>query len=217
MRTSILSLLGCCMAVAAQAAPQDELAPPDVTFYIGAQATQSDLGPFDQDNDGGLRLRFGGQFNEARWGDWTWSFEGSLTRLADATSTTYRVRSADAFDPPELDRRFYQTDTNVRINGFELGTRLYDGRLFFARAGAYIYSLKRSRDVLVTEIFNDATPPRTTAQLPTSDTITRIGPYLGGGVNAEVTRGVYLNAQYDGFFIDGEYVNSAAAGVELRF
>lgn len=217
IRAALLALAASLFSTHLHAAPQDELAPPDVTFYIGAQATEVDLDPFDQDTDQGVRLRFGAQFNEARWGDWTWAFEGSLTRLADSTVSSFRSADAAAFDPPNLDRRIFQTDTNIRINGFELGARLYDGRLFFARTGVYIYSLKTKQEVIVTEVFNDATPNRSTAQVPSSESISRLGPYLGAGLNAEISRGIYLNAQYDGIVIDGEYVNSAAAGVELRF
>lgn len=196
----------------------DDLEAPDVTIYAEAHGVRSDFSEFDGDNENGLRLRFGMLFNEPAFSRWHWGVEGGLNQFGEGTSASSTVSPGQGF--PVISQTT-QRDTKTRLNGFELGARLYDGEMFYLRGGAFIYSLKEKSDVTLTQVISTGpgTTSTSTANLsPETDTISSAAPYLGAGITYPIIdESASILLEYNYYYIDNKPFDNLAVGVAFHF
>ena len=210
-------LLASILASPARAADDDDLAPPDVTVYLEALIANSDLKPFVDQRNSGLRLRFGFRFNDTRSGPFTWSGEGGLSLVGDdSESFTLTEAINDPGSPFEEEQQLIER--SARINGFELGARAEFARFFHLRGGGFIYSLTEKEDVTVTQIDQDNASNNTSfKRVPSSDTSNGVAPYLGLGASWRFDDSFSVLAEVTASHIDSEQVESAAIGIRMEF
>ena len=157
---------------------REELAPPNVAFYVELQGTHTDYDSLGAGDAGGFRFRLGLDLKDVKVGGWMLRAEGALNQFGETRKTTTSVD--DELVGPIV--RIVTDDTNqLRLSGIEGGLRLYDNRFFYVRGGAFVYSLKKRREVTETS-FDINEIPTIDEKTPQEETVSGIGPYLGVGV-----------------------------------
>lgn len=196
----------------------DDLEAPDVTVYAEAHGVRSDFSEFDGNNENGLRLRIGMLFNEPAFSRWHWGVEGGLNQFGEGTNVSSVTRSGQSAPViTETTRR----DKKTRLNGFEFGARLYDGEMFYLRGGAFLYSLKETSDVTLTQLISTGpgtTSTQTSSLTPETDTVSSVSPYLGAGiVYPIIDKSTSILLEYNYYYIDKKPFDNLAVGLEFRF
>ena len=192
---------------------REELAPPNVAFYVELQGTQTDYDSLGAGDAGGFRFRLGLDLKDVKVGGWMLRAEGALNQLGETRKTTTSVD--DELVGPIV--RIVTDDTNqLRLSGIEGGLRLYDNRFFYVRGGAFVYSLKKRREVTETS-FDINEIPTIDEKTPQEETISGIGPYLGVGVEIPLVESVKAVAEYNAYQVDGETLNNLSLGFRFSF
>lgn len=192
---------------------REELAPPNVAFYVELQGTQTDYDSLGAGDAGGFRFRLGLDLKDVKVGGWMLRAEGALNQFGETRKTTTSVD--DELVGPIV--RIVTDDTNqLRLSGIEGGLRLYDNRFFYVRGGAFVYSLKKRREVTETS-FDINEIPTIDEKTPQEETISGIGPYLGVGVEIPLVESVKAVAEYNAYQVDGETLNNLSLGFRFSF
>jgi len=217
-RITLITL--CCLSPLAQAF-DDDLSAPDVDFYIELLAARTDMSDLGGDHSNGGRARIGMEFNDISPLGWSFRTEISLSQLGSASDTQTTRRAGLPSDQPAPGEPTPQeviTDvtTSLRLTGIEVGTRLYDDRLFYVRGGAFVYSVKSqvSTKRTLTYVNQD---DDVSLLLPAESTESRIGPYLGLGLEREIVESVRGVAEVNYYRVDGEMLQSLSLGLQFRF
>lgn len=203
---------------------QQELAPPDVTFYGGIETLRTDFSELNAEEEvSGARLRAGLWLNEATFGRWKLGLEGAFTRLGDSSRRQVTRRNATGQEqnrisvggnPPVSVTE--TTDRERDIGGLEFGLRLYDSELFHLRAGGYLHSF-RSREDTTQEFFNPNESDSVTNDLtPESDSSSTLGPYAGAGFAFPLTDQLHLTTDLAAYWIESERLDSLSIGFQYR-
>lgn len=193
----------------------DDLQPPDVDIYLDVQSVHTDYDNFTGEWNGGARLRLGVELNDAPLGRAVWRLEGGYNQFGKSDFGYVRGPTPTG-NPNEQ----VQSDVreNVRVNGFEAGLRLYDGRLLFVRGGLFMYSLKREvRQVDTLSPISGPGAPVTFALPSASGTETGVAPYLGFGIELPLTPRLGVIAEYNHYRVEGEALPNVAAGLHITF
>ncbi|PKM22214.1 MAG: hypothetical protein CVV10_05420 [Gammaproteobacteria bacterium HGW-Gammaproteobacteria-14] len=209
----------CCLSPLVQAF-DDDLTAPDVDFYIELLGARTDMSDLGSDNSDGGRARVGLEFNDVSPLGWSFRTEISLNQLGDAsdTETTRRpgLPSDQVNGGPTPQEVITDVTTSLRLTGIEVGTRLYDNRLFYIRGGAFVYSAKSRVSTQKTLTFLNEDDD-TSSLLPAESTESRIGPYLGLGLEREIVESVRGVAEINYYRVDGEMLPSLSLGLQFRF
>ena len=192
---------------------REELAPPNVAFYVELQGTQTDYDSLGAGDAGGFRFRLGLDLKDVKVGGWMLRAEGALNQFGETRKTTTSVD--DELVGPIV--RIVTDDTNqLRLSGIEGGLRLYDNRFFYVRGGAFVYSLKKRREVTETS-FDINEIPTIDEKTPQEETVSGIGPYLGVGVEIPLVESAKAVAEYNAYQVDGETLNNLSLGFRFSF
>ena len=194
---------------------REELAPPNVNFYLELHGTRTDFADFGGDQENGLRIRLGFDLKDATVGRWMWRAEIGLNQFGESKEKTSRF-----VDPtPLLDDQEIIDQTNIyRATGIELGARLYDNKFFFLRGGAFIYNLKTRNEETRTDADINGNPTGTPNVLvPNEASDSSIGPYLGAGFEIPLVESVKLVTEFDVYRVEGEYLNNLSLGFRFEF
>ena len=192
---------------------REELAPPNVAFYVELQGTHTDYDSLGAGDAGGFRFRLGLDLKDVKVGGWMLRAEGALNQFGETRKTTTSVD--DELVGPIV--RIVTDDTNqLRLSGIEGGLRLYDNRFFYVRGGAFVYSLKKRREVTETS-FDINEIPTIDEKTPQEETVSGIGPYLGVGVEIPLVESVKAVAEYNAYQVDGETLNNLSLGFRFSF
>lgn len=211
----LLSLLGLATSVSAQ----QQLPPPDVTFFAAIESSRTDFGRIGIDEDvPGVQLRGGLWLNDVRFGRWVLGVEGAYNQLGNTTTRTEFDRQPTV---QELNQNGNLVNVNVatererNVGGLELGARLYDSELFYIRAGAYLYSYRAREDRRQTFTSSNGSS-FTNDLLPRLESNSTLGPYLGAGFAFPLTERLRLTAGISSYYIESEPLNSASLGLQVR-
>jgi hypothetical protein len=198
---------------------RDDLAPPDVDFYLELMATRMDYGNLGGGDKGGFRIRGGLDMKDATWGRWMWRVEAGLSRFGDSSTQSVQEERVVSGLPDFIGPGTITTidDINLRLGGIEVGARLYDREMFFVRGGGFLYNLKRrdQQTILKDPDNSAALPPNT--QVPNEESFAAIGPYLGAGLEFDLVPSVRAVLEFDVYRIEGEYLNNLNLGFQFRF
>lgn len=195
---------------------QPPLEPPNATVYAEALSVHSDFDNFGGDVEAGFRARLGMQMNDIGPGRWRWRVEGGFNQFGEGSAD--RITSeVGGFAPPVFERQTL-TREDSRLTGFEFGGRLYDGELFYVRGGAYLYNLKTSRDIIITDLDVNGNVVDRFALPPESESDTSISPYIGAGIEYPVLdQSIKLVLEYNRYRIESERFDNIGAGIQLTF
>ena len=214
----IIGLLAFTFCPLAQAIEyREELAPPNVDFYLELQGTGTDYGSLGGGEREGLRIRLGLDMKDAKLGDWMMRAEVGLNQFGESRVGESR------FDPGSVlpnDQLIIDTSREFRLAGIEAGARLYDNELFFLRGGLFLYSLKARTQETRTEadVNGEPVPGATPNPLPPDqESISGIGPYLGAGFEFPLVDSVKAVAEFNAYRVEKEYVNNLSLGFRFEF
>lgn len=193
----------------------DELEAPNADVYLEAQLLHSDFADYGGDYEQGFRARLGLQNNDATLGNWIWRFEGGLTQLGQGSGNSTDVVAGNGTSEPLT--RTSKIKTKTRLSGFELGVRLYDSKLFFVRAGGYLYSSKSNSDIQISDVYTNPASNISYARSD-SDNSTGIAPYAGLGIELPIVdKSAKLVLEYDYYRLNQEGLGSFGLGAQFRF
>jgi hypothetical protein len=198
---------------------REELAPPNVDFYLELMATRLDYKRFGGNSQDGFRIRGGMDLKDVTWGRWMLRLEGGLNRFGDNSTSTVDEQRVTSGLPDFIGPGTITTidDLNLRLGGIEVGARLYDSELFFVRGGGFLYNLKQrdQRTVLKDPDNSPALPPNT--QVPNEESFASVGPYLGAGIEFDLVPSVRAVLEFDVYRVEGENLNNLNLGLQFRF
>lgn len=195
---------------------REELAPPNVDFYLELLGARTDFGNFAGDQENGLRIRLGFDLKDATIGRWMWRAEIGLNQFGESEEKT-----STFVDPTDQinDQLIIDRTMLYRVTGIELGARLYDNELFFLRGGAFIYNLKTRSEETKTEAdingIPTGTPPNVLTPNEASDS--SVGPYLGAGFEFPLVESAKLVTEFDIYRVEGEYLKNINLGFRFEF
>ena len=215
MRRIIGSLVLALSPLAQAIEYREELAPPNVDFYLELLGTRTDFGSFGGDQENGLRIRLGFDLKDATIGRWMWRAEIGLNQFGESQDRTSRF-----VDPTPLldDQEIIDQTRLYRATGIELGARLYDSELFFLRGGAFIYNLKTRSEETRTDADINGNPTGTPNVLtPNEKSDSSIGPYIGAGFEFPLVESAKLVTEFDIYRIEGEHLKSISLGFRFQF
>lgn len=217
-RITLITL--CCLSPLVQAF-DDDLTAPDVDFYIELLAARTDMSDLGGDHSNGGRARIGMEFNDISPLGGSFRTEISLSQLGSAsdTQTTRRAgRPSDQQAPGQPTPQEVITDvtTSLRLTGIEVGARLYDNRLFYVRGGAFVHSVKSRVSTKQTLTYSND-EDFSFSLTPAESTESRIGPYLGLGLERQIVESVRGIAELNYYRVDGEMLQNISLGLQFRF
>jgi len=193
---------------------REELAPPNVAFFIELQGTRTDFSRLGGDNKEGLRIRLGLDFKDVTVGGWMLRTEAGLNQFG--TTRQSSSFTEDIF--PGVNTLTTDTTQQLRLNGIEAGLRLYDNRLFYVRGGAFVYSLRDRLEETTTErdpigtVVSGPTP-----RTPQEETISGIGPYAGVGLEIPLVESVKVVAEVNAYRVNSESLSNLSIGFQFSF
>lgn len=214
----IIGLLALALSPLAQAIEyREELAPPDVDFYLELQGTRTDFGNVGGGERDGMRFRLGMDLKDATLGRWMLRAEVGINQFGETSKTNSATRALDPADIPYYPGTVStETASDLRLSGIETGVRLYDSELFFVRGGVFIYSLKRSTDVTET-ISPDAGGTIINNQGANQESLSGIGPYIGAGFEIPLVESVKAIAEFNAYQVEEEILNNFSLGFRFQF
>lgn len=218
IRASVLILLLAMLSGVLRA--QQELAPPDATFYGAIETARTDFSELNGEEDvNGTRLRAGLWLNDVTFGRWKLGLEGAYNRLGDSSITSRLQRDPTGQELQNISGNLVSvTETShyeQDIGGLELGLRLYDSELFHLRGGGYLYSY-RSRQDTTLEFFNVNGNSITNDLTPESESTSTLGPYMGAGFAFPLTDQLRLTTDLSVYWIESEPLDSLSIGIQYR-
>jgi len=192
---------------------REELAPPNVAFFIELQGTRTDFSRLGGDNKEGLRIRLGLDFKDVTVGGWMLRSEAGLNQFG----TTRQSSSFTETDPLDSTKDTITDSTQqLRLNGIEAGLRLYDNRLFYVRGGAFVYSLRDRLEVTKTEV-NGGVAGAPNQLPPQEETISGIGPYAGVGLEIPLVESAKVVAEVNAYRVNSESLSNLSIGFQFSF
>jgi hypothetical protein len=195
---------------------REELAPPNVDFYLELHGTRTDFGNLGGGERDGMRIRIGVDMKDATVGRWMLRGEVALNQFgetSDTSRTTEDLQVGELFYPGTITT---ETTSDLRLGGIEAGLRLYDSELFFVRGGVFLYSLKRGTDV--TETINpDAGGTIINNLVPDQESFSGIGPYLGAGFEFPLVESLKAVAEFNTYRVESENLNNLSLGFRFEF
>ena len=194
---------------------REELAPPNVAFYVELQGTHTDYDSLGAGAAGGFRFRLGLDLKDVKVGGWMLRAEGALNQFGETRKTT--TSSVPNNTDPVIAEEVTDVTNQLRLSGIEGGLRLYDNRFFYVRGGAFVYSLKNRNEVKETFLDINGVVVDTDEKTPQEETISGIGPYLGVGVEIPLVESVKAVAEYNAYQVDGETLNNLSLGFRFSF
>lgn len=194
---------------------REELAPPNVAFYVELQGTQTDYDSLGAGDAGGFRFRLGLDLKDVKVGGWMLRAEGALNQFGETRKTT--TSSVPNNTDPVIAEEVTDVTNQLRLSGIEGGLRLYDNRFFYVRGGAFVYSLKNRNEVKETFLNINGVVVDTDEKIPQEETISGIGPYLGVGVEIPLVESAKAVAEYNAYQVDGETLNNLSLGFRFSF
>jgi len=194
---------------------REELAPPNVAFYVELQGTHTDYDSLGAGDAGGFRFRLGLDLKDVKVGGWMLRAEGALNQFGETRKTT--TSSVPNNTDPVIAEEVTDVTNQLRLSGIEGGLRLYDNRFFYVRGGAFVYSLKNRNEVKETFLDINGVVVDTDEKTPQEETISGIGPYLGVGVEIPLVESVKAVAEYNAYQVDGETLNNLSLGFRFSF
>ncbi len=202
---------------------QQELAPPDVTFYGSIETSRTDFSELNAEEDvTGARLRAGLWLNEISLGRWQLGIEGAYNQLGESSLREQNRRDATGQEQTNIsiggNPPVKVTETTNRersVGGLELGLRLYDSELFHLRTGGYLYSY-RSREDTTLEFFDVNGNSITNDLTPGSDSSSTLSPYAGAGLDFPLTDQLQLTTDWSVYWIESEPLDSLSIGLQYQ-
>jgi len=197
---------------------EPDLEAPDVTIYGELHAVRSDFDSFGGSDETGFRGRLGMEFNDTGLGRWRWRVEGGLNQFGETSFSNDLVQAGNFGSPGLVTSRVTRTSESIRLTGFEFGARLYDSELFYLRAGAYIYSMKHERDILIIDRDVNNAAVRSFPLTPESESNNGASPYVGAGIEFPlIDESFRVVAEYNLYRIEQEKFDNMALGAQFRF
>ena len=216
----IIGLLVLVLSPLAQAIEyREELAPPDVDFYLELQGTRTDFGNVGGGERDGMRLRLGMDLKDATLGRWMLRAEVGINQFGETRKTSTRSEApTPGVDPPSVSEIIVEETNEIRLSGIETGVRLYNNELLYLRGGVFIYSFKRrvEEDRTPVDINGDPVTP-TTSLTPAEETSSGIGPYIGAGLEIPLVKSVKAIAEFNAYGVEDEILNNLSLGLRFQF
>lgn len=204
-----LLLLAMTAPVLAEIEYREELAPPDVNFYLELHGGVTDFANLGGDEETGFRVRLGIDMNDTRKGNWLWRAELGLNQFGENRSRSERIEDNLPPTPDSL----IETTIDRRLTGIELGARALYGRFFYLRGGALSYNLRTDTREVETELPAGPSNPR----VPQKESSSGIGPYLGAGVEVPLVESAKLVIEYNSYRVEKEQLGNLSAGIRFEF
>lgn len=220
MITRILkaTILSMCLVVPAISSAQEELAPPDVDFFLETLMTRTDFREFGLRPTEGFTLRGGIWFNAIQRGDWEFAFDGALHWMGEERQTRSfnEDPNTPGFPVGTVSARVREQN-KTRINGYEFGFRAMLSRALHIRAGGFLYSNSQRINQDLTLTLDD-TSIVTFSRIPQSSEDNEIGPYLQAGFRIPLLdTGMAILADYGHYWIGDERLENMNVGLQFDF
>lgn len=194
---------------------EEDLQPPDVSFYAEAMGVRSNFDEYSGKKENGFRIRAGIHFNDMPLGRWSWRAEGGISQFGEGRAATTSRQVGGL--PAPIVAQTIRIEESTRIDGFELGGRLYDNELFYLRFGGMIYNQKFKREELVTQELSLGSD-LSFSQNPEKENNTGMAPYVGAGIEFPIIdKSIHFILEYDYYRIEGAGLDNLSAGLQFIF
>ena len=217
MKTKLPLTLALAGALITPLHADDDLAPPDVDFFVQAQVTKANMDPYGFDTADGLTINVGMWLNSIDLGEKArFGLEGGFVTQGDVDELTEftRTPSVSETDAGANTVRIRQEDS-LELSGFTAGVVWQSPYWLYLKAGGYLYDLKldsRQQRILL-DVNGDTVT--TVNDAPQSENQSGIAPYVTAGIALPVMDRLSLTAQYQYTNLESE--NFGTLGIGLRF
>ncbi|WP_290524906.1 outer membrane beta-barrel protein [Alcanivorax sp.] len=196
---------------------EEELAPPDVDFFVQAQMSKADMDPYGFDTADGLTINVGMWLNSVTLGENSrFGLEGGFVTQGDVDELTdfTRAPSVSETGAGATSVRVQQEDS-LELGGFTAGVVWQSPYWLYLKAGGYLYDLKletRQQRILL-DVNGDTVT--TVNDAPQSESQSGLAPYATAGLAIPLLDSLSLTAQYQ--YTNMESENFGTLGIGLRF
>ena len=217
MKTTLPLTLALTGALISPLHAEEELAPPDVDFFVQAQMTKADMDPYGFDTADGLTINIGMWLNSVDLGEKSrFGLEGGFVTQGDVDEVTTFTRSPSVSEAGAgADAVRLQQEDSLELNGFTAGVVWQSPYWLYLKAGGYLYDLKletRQQRILL-DVNGDTVT--TVNDAPQSENQSGFAPYVTAGIAVPVLDRLSLTAQYQYTNLESE--NFGTLGFGLRF
>ncbi|MZR61513.1 outer membrane protein [Alcanivorax sp. DP30] len=217
MKTTLPLTLALAGALITPVHAEEELAPPDVDFFVQAQMTKADMDPYGFDTADGLTINIGMWLNSVDLGEKSrFGIEGGFVTQGDVDETNDFIRAPSVSeDQAGASSVRVRQEDSLELSGFTAGVVWQSPYWLYLKAGGYLYDLKldnRQQRILL-DVNGDTVT--TVNDAPQSDSQSGFAPYVTAGVAVPVLDRLSLTAQYQYTNLESE--NFGTLGIGLRF
>lgn len=219
MKTTLPLTLALTGALITPLHAEEELAPPDVDFFVQVQMTQADMEPYGFDDDAdGLTINIGMWLNSIDWGGENARFglEGGFVTQGDVDTFNEFNRAPSVSETDAgADSVQVQQEDSLELNGFTAGVVWESPYWLYLKAGGYLYDLKVENDQrrILLDVNGDTVA--TVNDAPESESQSGFAPYVTAGLAIPVLDRLSLTAQYQYTNLESE--NYGTVGIGLRY
>lgn len=214
MKTTLPLTLALTGALITPLHAEEELAPPDVDFFVEAQVTKADMEPygFDEDADG-LTINVGMWLNSIDLGEKSrLGLEAGFVNQSDVSKTRQFRRPGTPSDN-NADTVIFDQDITLEMSGITAGVVWQSPFWLYLKAGGYLYDRKVKQQQTRTLLDNTGTAFQTVNDAPETDSVSEVSPYMTAGIAIPVLDNLSLTAQYQ--YLESE--NFSTVGFGLRY
>ncbi len=217
MKTTLPLTLALAGALISPLHAEEELAPPDVDFFVQAQMTQADMDPYGFDTADGLTINIGMWLNSVDLGEKSrFGLEGGFVTQGEVDEFTEITRAADAFedDVGAVTTRV-ETEDSLQLSGFTAGVVWQSPYWLYLKAGGYLYDFKLKENQSRVLLDGSGDTITVVKDSPQSESQSGLAPYVTAGIAIPVLDRLSLTAQYQYTNLESE--NFGTLGIGLRF
>ncbi len=217
MKTTLPLTLALTGALITPLHAEEELAPPDVDFFIQAQMIKADMDPYGYDAADGLTINIGMWLNSIELGEKSrFGLEGGFVAQGDVNEDSQFTRAPSVSEQGAgANSVRVQQEDSLELSGFTAGVVWQSPYWIYLKAGGYLYDMKlenRQQRILLDVNGNTI---QTVNDAPQSDSQSGFAPYATAGVAVPILDNLSLTAQYQYTNLESE--NFGTVGFGLRF
>ncbi|MCK0152199.1 porin family protein [Alcanivorax sp. S6407] len=217
MKTTLPLTLALAGALMSPLHAEEDLAPPDVDFFVQAQVTQADMDPYGYDSADGLTINVGMWLNSVNLGEKSrFGLEGGFVTQGDVDERSDFTRDPTVSETGAgADSVRVQQESSLELSGFTAGVVWQSPFWLYLKAGGYLYNLKQEDRQYRYLLDTNGDTLTTITDAPQSDSLSGVAPYATAGIAIPVLDNLSLTAQYQVTNLESENFNTLGFG--LRF
>lgn len=144
MKTTLPLTLALTGALITPLHAEEELAPPDVDFFIQAQMIKADMDPYGYDAADGLTINIGMWLNSIELGEKSrFGLEGGFVAQGDVNEDSQFTRAPSVSEQGAgANSVRVQQEDSLELSGFTAGVVWQSPYWIYLKAGGYLYDMK---------------------------------------------------------------------------